>query len=179
LPSRFRVPLGYAVGILVFVFSAPTPRSLWVGLLVALPGELLRMWASGHIEKTRALATGGPYAHTRNPLYLGSSIMVVGVAIAAGTLIPALLLVLYVLACYPSVIREEAGFLERTFPEYGPWAAAVPAFVPRLGPAGPRSTSFSWRRVLLNREWEAALAVPGMVLLFALRRLLPWDLSWP
>ena len=70
--SRARVPAGWALGALLLALSRPSADSLLVGMLVALPGELLRLWAAGHIDKTRSLATGGPYAHTRNPLYLGS-----------------------------------------------------------------------------------------------------------
>ena len=66
--SRLRVPLGYLAGALAVVFARPTPASIAAGLALAVVGEALRLWASGHIEKTRRLATGGPYAHTRNPL---------------------------------------------------------------------------------------------------------------
>ena len=172
MPSRLRVPLGYVSALLVFAFAHPTRWSIAAGFLVAVPGEILRLWASGHIEKTRALATGGPYAHTRNPLYLGSTVMVLGASISAWTVPSALVLALYLVACYPAVIREEGAFLARTFPEYDAWAREVPPFLPRLTPGGPRSSSFDWARVRKNQEWKAALAVPGMVVLFCLRRLI-------
>jgi protein-S-isoprenylcysteine O-methyltransferase Ste14 len=65
--------------------ARPTPASLAAGLLLGFAGEAVRLWASGHIEKTKALATGGPYAHTRNPLYLGSVVMAAGVAVASAS----------------------------------------------------------------------------------------------
>jgi len=67
MPSRYRVPAGWVVGVLVLALARPTPVSLLAGLPLAVLGEGLRLWASGHIEKTRRLATGGPYAHSRNP----------------------------------------------------------------------------------------------------------------
>jgi len=70
VPSRYRVPAGWVVGVLVVALARPTPSSLLLGLPLAVLGESLRIWASGHIEKTKTLATGGPYAHSRNPLYV-------------------------------------------------------------------------------------------------------------
>jgi protein-S-isoprenylcysteine O-methyltransferase Ste14 len=147
----------------------PTPVSLALGLPLVLLGEALRLWAAGHIEKTKALATGGPYAHTRNPLYVGSLLIAIGVAVAAASPWVALAAAVYFLAFYPSVIREEAGFLAKKFGEdYSGWAAAVPLFLPRLAPAGPRSSRFDWARVRQNREWRTAIAIPAMAgLLFA------------
>jgi protein-S-isoprenylcysteine O-methyltransferase Ste14 len=176
LPSRLRVPLGWAAGIAILVLVRPTPASLTLGLPVALLGEVLRLWASGHIEKTKALATGGPYAHTRNPLYVGSLLMAIGVAVAAASPWVALVAAVYFLAFYPSVMREEADFLAKKFgEEYAAWAAAVPLFLPRLTPAGPRSSRFDWARVRQNREWRTAIAVPAVAgLLFA-----RWALATP
>jgi len=142
-----------------------------VGFAVAIAGEAIRIWASGHIEKTLRLATGGPYAHTRNPLYLGSLLIALGVAVASAS-IPVMLAVAgYFAAFYPSVIKEEAAFLESKFPqEYQDWARAVPVFLPRWSPSGPRRSRFRWATVALNREWRTALALPAAVLLLCLRR---------
>ncbi len=128
---------------------------------LAVVGESLRIWASGHLDKTRTLATGGPYAHTRNPLYLGSVLIALGVAAAAAS--PWVLAVasVYLLAFYPAVIRGEEAYLREKFgPGYGEWAASVPPFLPRVTPGGPRLSRFEWRRVRKNREWRAVLAVP-------------------
>jgi len=170
LPSRLRVPLGYACGILLLVLARPEALSVGLGLVLACPGEMIRIWASGHIEKTQRLATGGPYAHTRNPLYVGSALLALGVAVAAWSLLAALALAVYLLAFYPGVIAEEANFLRTKFPEeYAAWSAAVPAFLPRLRPAGPQASTFRWDRVWRNREWQAVLAFPLLALLFYFR----------
>jgi len=173
LPSRLRVPLGYAAGLVVLVLARPSPLPLAVGLAVAAAGEAVRIWASGHIEKTRSLATGGPYAHSRNPLYFGSITMALGVAIASASPWVILALVVYLVAFYPSAIRSEAAYVSGRFPqEYEQWSHAVPLFVPRLTPAGPRRSRFEWRRVAMNKEWRTALAVPAVALLLFLRSLL-------
>jgi protein-S-isoprenylcysteine O-methyltransferase Ste14 len=164
------VPLGWVVGAAALALARPSPRSLLLALLPALLGEALRLWASGHIEKTRTLATGGPYAHTRNPLYLGSTLMALGLAAATASPWCSALVVLYLAAFYPAVIREEAAFLRQRFPdEYAAWAVGVPLFLPRVVPGGPRSSRFEWARVRANREWRTALALPAVVLLLYLR----------
>ena len=172
MPSRLRVPLGYAAGALAFWLARPTPVLMAIGLALAAVGEGLRLWASGHIEKTRSLATGGPYAHCRNPLYLGSVIMGCGAAIAAGSPWVALAVAVYFLAFYPSVMRSEADFLREKFPQaYADWSLDVPLFVPRPTPGGPRLSRFSWARVAMNKEWRTALALPAVALLLHLRSL--------
>ena len=176
LPSRLRVPFGWAVGIVALVLARPDPLSLALGLPLALLGEALRVWACGHIEKTKTLATGGPYAHTRNPLYLGSLLMAAGVTLAAASPWVALAVAAYFLGFYPSVMKEEAAFLAGKFGgDYAAWAAAVPLFLPRLTPAGPRASRFDRARIRANREWRTALAVPAVVALLLVRWLLATD----
>jgi protein-S-isoprenylcysteine O-methyltransferase Ste14 len=161
MPSRYRVPAGWVVGVLVFVLAQPTPRSLLLGVPLAVLGEAVRIWASGHIEKTKALATGGPYAHSRNPLYVGSLLLALGVALACASPWVVLAVAAYFVAFYPSVMREEEAFLAKKFPgEHAAWASAVPLFWPRLTPSGPRASRFEWVRVRLNREWRTAAALP-------------------
>jgi protein-S-isoprenylcysteine O-methyltransferase Ste14 len=168
--SRYRVPAGYVVGLLVILLARPRPSTLLAGSAVAVLGEVLRVWASGHIEKTRALATGGPYAHSRNPLYVGSLLLALGVAVASASPWVLLAVAGYFAAFYPAVMREEAAFLEGRFgAAYREWAAAVPLFFPRLTPGGARASRFSWARVRMNREWEAALALPVVVALLYAR----------
>ena len=172
MPSRYRVPAGWLVGLVVAVLARPTPRWLLLGLPLAVAGEAIRIWASGHIEKTRRLATGGPYARSRNPLYVGSLLIALGVAVACANPWVVLAVAAYFLAFYPPVMREEAAFLAGKFPgEYAAWAAAVPLFWPRLSPAGPRESRFEWARVDANKEWRTALALP---LLAALLLALPY-----
>jgi protein-S-isoprenylcysteine O-methyltransferase Ste14 len=176
MPSRYRVTAGWLVGLLVLALARPSLVSLLAALPLALAGELVRLWASGHIEKTKRLATGGPYAHSRNPLYLGSLLIALGVALACWDLWVVLAVAVYFLAFYPSVMREEAAFLTGKFPvEYAAWAAAVPLFWPCPAPRGPRSSRFEWARVRANREWRTAAALPLLAaLLFALPQLRRW-----
>jgi protein-S-isoprenylcysteine O-methyltransferase Ste14 len=174
VPSRFRVVAGYLAGLVVFAFAGPTPRSILAAVPFFVLGEAVRLWASGHIEKTLRLATGGPYAHTRNPLYVGSALLAAGVAVACASLWAAAAVTLYLAAFYPAVIREETAFLRRKFEgAYETWASAVPVFVPRLTPGGPRETRFSWARVAQNREWRTAAALPFVLALLVARRYLP------
>jgi hypothetical protein len=173
LPSRLRVPLGYAVGLLVLLLSRPSPESLLLGLPLGVTGEGIRVWAAGHIDKTRSLATGGPYAFTRNPLYLGSLLLALGLAVASASLWGVLAVAAYFAAFYPSVMREEAGFLREKFGvEYADWAREVPSFLPRLTPGGPRASRFLWERVGRNREWRTALGLLVVAALLYLRHLL-------
>jgi protein-S-isoprenylcysteine O-methyltransferase Ste14 len=162
------------VGVLVLVLAQPRPRALWAGAVLALLGETVRLWASGHIEKTQALATGGPYAHTRNPLYVGSLVMALGMAVASASVWVVVAVALYFLAFYPTVIREEARFLAAKFPDYAAWAREVPVFFPRLRPGGPRASHFDWGRVRKNREWRTALALPAVMLILWVRGLWSW-----
>jgi protein-S-isoprenylcysteine O-methyltransferase Ste14 len=173
LPSRLRVPLGYAVGLLVLLLSRPSLESLLLGLPLGVTGEGIRVWASGHIDKTRSLATGGPYAFTRNPLYVGSLLLALALAVALASLWAVLAVAAYFAAFYPSVIREEEGFLREKFAvEYGDWAVEVPPFLPRLTPGGPRASRFQWKRVGRNREWRTAIGFLVVAALLYLRHLL-------
>lgn len=168
--SRLRVPAGYVLGALVLALARPTARSLLLAVPLVAAGEALRVWASGHLEKTRTLATGGPYAHTRNPLYLGSALLAVGVAVVSASTPVVLAVIAYFLAFYPAVIREEAAFLRERFGSaYEAWAASVPLFWPRLSPGGPRGSRFEWARVGANREWRTAAALPLVALLLYVR----------
>jgi len=164
------VPSAFAVGAVTLVLAEPTAMSLLLGLALITPGLGLRLWASGHIEKTSRLATGGPYGHTQHPLYLGSLLIALGVAGAAAHPFVLSAIGAYLLAFFPYVIRNEQAFLHQKFgSEYELWVREVPAFFPRLLPAGPRGTRFEWRRVSSNREWQACLAPPGVLALLYLK----------
>jgi hypothetical protein len=170
--SRVRVRAGYAAGALSLFFAEPTRDSLILGGVLAGGGELIRIWASGHIEKTHRLATGGPYAHTRNPLYVGSVLMALG--FLAATRHPASIAVglAYLGLFYPFIIREEAKFLREKFPDqYPAWATAVPLFFPRITPGGPRESKFETGRLRANREWRSVfgLALLGAVMVWRMR----------
>lgn len=173
--SAVRVAAGYVAFAVVLAAAAPTPLSLLVAAPFAALGEAVRLWASGHIEKTIALATGGPYAHTRNPLYLGSVLLAFAAGLASASPWAIAALGAYFAVFYPAIVAEEAAFLRRKFPDaYAAWESAVPLFLPRLEPAGPRASRFAWARVARNREWRTAAALPLVfALLWARGRYLP------
>src|ERR1039457_4258016 len=115
---RIRVPLGFVFAVLYFWLARPSWRSIALGSVVIAPGLLIRALASGHVRKNEALATSGPYAHTRNPLYLGSVLIGVGFAVAARSGWVGVALVVMFFAIYLPVIRGEEAFLRQRFPEF-------------------------------------------------------------
>src|SRR4029077_5577058 len=133
---RWRVRLGYPLAIAVLFFSRPNPRSILYGALVGLVGLALRAWAAGYLHKQEMLTVTGPYAYTRNPLYLGSALLALGVAIATRSWISSLLLGVYFAVFYSMVMRKEDNELwPRHAANFDRYAAAVPLFFPRLSPA--------------------------------------------
>jgi protein-S-isoprenylcysteine O-methyltransferase Ste14 len=124
---------------------------------VALAGLLVRAWACGHLAKNERLATTGPFAHTRNPLYLGTLAAAAGFALAGRSGWLAVLFGVYFAAVYLPVIGEEESHLRRLFPEYAAYAERVPRLAPRLRPA-QRSGRFQWALYRRNREYQALLA---------------------
>ena len=162
LAKRLRLPLGFVFGILYF-WLAPrwaTPERLGIGAVVAALGLFVRAWAAGHIVKNHQLATTGPYAHVRNPLYFGSFLLAAGFAIAAHPLVLVLVAAFWLLIYVPTMERERRNILGR-FPEaYPAWAAHVPMFFPRLTPWRQEDvTAERWSPSLYlkHREWQAAL----------------------
>jgi protein-S-isoprenylcysteine O-methyltransferase Ste14 len=164
---RLRVPLGFLVGILYFWFAprlgGMTPVTLAVGGVIALVGVLFRAWAAGHIVKNDRLATTGPYAHTRNPLYFGSFLIGCGFAVAAHWLL-LVAVALFFYAVYKPVIASEQDYISHRYPgEYAEWARHVPVFFPRLTPwrggtASPgEGEPCSFPLYLRHREWQAGL----------------------
>ena len=136
---------------------------LWWGAGVSAAGLSLRAWAAGSIRKDRELATTGPYAHTRNPLYLGSFMLGAGVTLAGGRWVFGLAFLAFFVVVYRATVRGEAGELEARFGEqYRVYASQVPAVLPRLipyrgDPPGSASGAFLPARYMRNREWEALL----------------------
>jgi protein-S-isoprenylcysteine O-methyltransferase Ste14 len=158
---RWRVRLGYPLAIAVLWFSQPTPRSILPGALVGFAGLLVRAYAAGYLHKQEVLTVTGPYAYTRNPLYLGSAVLALGAAIATRSWISAAILMVYFAVFYSVVMQREANELHRrhgtSFEEY---ARAVPLFIPRLTPAklpGDSVGSFSFVQFKKNHEWQAGL----------------------
>lgn len=134
-----------------------------IGSCVAIAGLAIRAIASGHVEKNEALATNGPYAHTRNPLYLGSIMLAIGFLIAARSWWLPLIAAAMLLAIYVPVIRSEEAFLRTRFPEFDDYAAQVPRLFPRIRPYRSRPASFSWHLYWKHREYNAALGAGLMI----------------
>jgi protein-S-isoprenylcysteine O-methyltransferase Ste14 len=156
---RIRVPLGFAFAVLYFWLARPTWRFIAVGAVLIVPGLLIRALASGHVRKNEALATSGPYAYTRNPLYLGSVLIGIGFAIAARSWWVGVALIVMFVAIYVPVIRGEEKFLRERFPEFEEYARRVPRLLPRIVPAriGGEMGRFSFELYMKHREWNALL----------------------
>jgi len=161
---RVRVPLGFLFAVLYFWLARPTWRFIALGALLIVPGLLIRALASGHVRKNEALATSGPYAYTRNPLYLGSLLIGIGFVVAARSWWVGVVLVVMFFAIYVPVIRGEEKFLRGKFSEFDEYARRVPRMLPRITPAhgGDDGGGFSFDLYLKHREWNALLGALAM-----------------
>ena len=178
IPGRVRIGAAWLLAVPFLVFSTPTPTLLAAGCMLAALGLGIRGWAAGTVEKDRDLTTSGPYAHTRNPMYLGSFVIGVGLTLAGGGWIWPTAFTLFFLAVYvPTISREGRDLAERFGPAWAEYAADVPAFVPRLSPRsteGAAHSGFAWVRYARYREWEALVGVLAAMAVLALKlRLAP------
>jgi protein-S-isoprenylcysteine O-methyltransferase Ste14 len=166
---RWRVRLGYPLAILVLFFARPTPISILAGALIGTIGLWLRARAAGYLHKQEVLTVTGPYAFTRNPLYLGSAILTLGAGIAAHSWISASILCVYFALVYSIVMRrEERELRARHGAAFDEYVRAVPLFLPRLTAVkliGGSAGAFSFEQYKKNHEWQAAV---GYLLLLAI-----------
>jgi protein-S-isoprenylcysteine O-methyltransferase Ste14 len=171
--QRWRVPLGFLSAGLFILLARPRPLTLVVGALISILGLLLRAWASGHIRKNDALAISGPYAHTRNPLYLGSFLVGLGFTVAANRWELAALFAGLFLGIYFPVMRVESATLDGLFGEnFRQYASEVPLFLPRLAPYQRKNgvnTTFDANLYLRYREYRAVLGLLIALALLALK----------
>ena len=174
LAKTLRIPLGFLLGAL-YIWFAPAytnPLKLAVGALIALVGLVVRGWAAGHIVKNDRLATTGPYAHTRNPLYFGSFLLAAGFAVAVHWSLLLLVIAFWVLVYAPTMQRERRNILRR-FPEHYPaWEQNVPAFFPRPTPwraPDAEHAPFDFGLYMRHREWRAALVFVVVIAWLAYR----------
>jgi protein-S-isoprenylcysteine O-methyltransferase Ste14 len=167
IARRIRVPLGFLFAVLYFWLARPSWRSLLLGAVIVVPGLFIRALASGHVRKNESLATSGPYAYTRNPLYLGSLLMGLGFCVAARSWWAGVALVVMLIAIYLPVIRDEEAFLRRTFPEFEEYERRVPRMLPRfvLHPGGDHNvrSDFTWDLYLQHREYNALMGTVAML----------------
>jgi protein-S-isoprenylcysteine O-methyltransferase Ste14 len=163
--ARRRVPLGFLTAIVTLFAAAPTLRSMALGFGIALVGEAIRVWAAGHLEKSREVTRSGPYRFMRHPLYVGSSVMAVGIVIAANSVLVAVVAAVYMTSTLAAAVQTEEAFLRRTFGDtYDRYAQST---------AEPMRRTFSLERAMRNREYRAVLGLLGGFLLLALKRNLP------
>lgn len=165
--QRLRVPLGFVVAAAVLYLAQPTGPLILAGLPIALIGALLRALAAGVIRKDAVLTTSGPYAWTRNPLYLGSFMLGLGFAIMSGNWVAAALILLPSFIIYPNVVQKEEAHLARLFPDqFRDYCARVPRFVPRFRSVGE---FFSVKQYMANREYQTALGFVAFLTAFILK----------
>ena len=172
--KKLRLPLGFLLAALYLAFARPTPMSLAVGGALALAGVIARGWAAGHIMKNDRLATTGPYAHTRNPLYFGSFLIAVGFAIAAHWSLILAVVAFFVLIYAPTMERERKNIRGRFPDAYDEYERNVPAFLPRVTPwrtTTAEAQPFSFELYRKHGEWKALLgwAAAMLWLYFRLR----------
>jgi protein-S-isoprenylcysteine O-methyltransferase Ste14 len=152
--------VGIPLVVLALVLARYDSRWLWWSVALVTTGELIRIWAAGHLRKEQVMTTGGPYRLIRNPLYLGSFFIAIGFCLVAGSVWLWLLVVGYFALCYIPVIQHEEMLLRKKFPEdYPVYANAVPAYYPTLNAYPTTSTNFSWQQVLRNKEYNAVLGI--------------------
>ncbi|MEP6539398.1 MAG: isoprenylcysteine carboxylmethyltransferase family protein [Bryobacteraceae bacterium] len=153
LVAKLRVPSGFLLVAAFAYFAAPDATSLGMGIPVSIAGLLLRAWAAGHLAKNRNLATSGPYAYSRNPLYVGTLLVAAGLVIASQRWLLAALFGGVFLLIYLPVIELEEQHLRKLFPDYGDYAAKVPMLLP-LGRL-PSNQGFQRALYIKNQEYQA------------------------
>jgi protein-S-isoprenylcysteine O-methyltransferase Ste14 len=165
---RHRRNIGIPLVILALFLSRFDPRFLIPGIMLVTIGELIRIWAAGHLRKEEVLTTGGPYRFVRNPLYIGSFFIAIGFCLVSGSIWVWIIVIAYFLLVYVPVVKYEESVLREKFPEFINYSSRVPAFVPTLYPYEP-STSFSFDQVLRNKEYNAVIGIiAGFLLLYLL-----------
>jgi protein-S-isoprenylcysteine O-methyltransferase Ste14 len=162
--ARRRVPLGFIVALAAVLLAQPTWESWRLGLLVAAIGEGIRVWAAGHLEKSREVTRSGPYRFLRHPLYAGSSLIAAGVAIASRSVILAALVTIYMVATITAAVRSEEAYLTHAFGDtYDRY---------RRSNAEPMQRPFSVERALRNREHRAVVGLLAGFAILAIKLML-------
>jgi protein-S-isoprenylcysteine O-methyltransferase Ste14 len=162
--ARRRVTLGFVVAIAAILLADPTWSSWRIGFGVAVLGELIRVWAAGHLEKSREVTRSGPYRWTRHPLYVGSSVMALGIVIASRSIVLGVLAAVYMVTTIAAAIRAEESFLRRAFGDtYDRYRRSEADSMPRR---------FSVSRAMRNREYRAIAGLAGGFALLMIKMLL-------
>jgi protein-S-isoprenylcysteine O-methyltransferase Ste14 len=172
IARRIRVPMGFVFAVVFLLLARPSWRTMLASLALVLPGLWLRGYASGYVKKNAELATTGPYAHTRNPLYLGSMLIAFGFAWAAWSWVIAVVLAALFALIYIPTIQSEEAFLREHFAGFEEYTRAVPRLLPRLTPAriapGERG-AFSSALYRKHREYNALMGVCAIYVALVLK----------
>ncbi len=176
IARTIRVPLGFVFAAVFLWLARPTWELILGSLVPVAAGLWLRGYAAGYVKKNAELTTTGPYAYTRNPLYLGSMLIAFGFAAASGRWLIVVVLMALFLAIYLPTILSEEEFLRGNFADFDAYAARVPRLLPRLSPApsGAGAGAFSKQRYLHHREYNAAM---GAVAIYAALAARLWFLA--
>lgn len=174
IARRIRVPVGFVLAAFYLWLARPSWACLAAGGAVVAIGVALRAYASGYLRKASELTTNGPYAYTRNPLYLGSLIIAAGLALAARSLWIAIALAATFIAIYLPVMDFEERFLSSRFPGFHEYAREVPRLLPRFSSAGGAHGEFSLDLYLKHREYNAALGAAAILAALVVK-LLWWS----
>jgi len=173
--ARLRVALGWVFGAPLLVLAHPTSRSVAIGTSIAVCGEALRVWAAGHLNKAREVTTSGPYRWVGHPLYVGSTIMGAGLAVACASVPVALLIAVYLATTLTAAIKSEEAYLRRAFGEqYDLYKQGVAA---KRASAAAAARRFSLKLAIANREHRAIVGLAIVILLLALKATYN-DLFW-
>lgn len=161
--SRYRVFLGFVFAAVALWLATPTRQSLLIGAAIMIAGECVRTWAAGHLEKSKEVTRSGPYRFTRHPLYLGSALIGAGFAIATRhPFVGATVAVYLVLTLTAAILSEEAHLREKFGDAYDAYAEKR---------ASPMRRSFSWRRAMANREYQAMLGLASALLVLWIKSI--------
>lgn len=173
IARRIRVPLGFIFAGVFLWLARPTWHTMLGSLLLVVPGVWLRAYAAGYVRKNAELTRTGPYAYTRNPLYLGSMMIAFGFAWAAASWIILIALAALFAAIYLPTIRSEETYLREHFTGFDEYAKHVPRLLPRLTPAPTDGGSgrFSSERYLHHREYNACMGAIAIYAALAARLL--------
>jgi len=189
IAQRIRVPLGFVVAAAFLWLASPSWVSMAESLLLVLPGLWLRAYASGYVRKNAELTTTGPYAHTRNPLYLGSMLIAFGFAGASGSWIIAIALAILFAVIYIPTIQSEEAYLRAHFASFEEYARVVPRLLPRITAArtveagAEERGHFSADLYRQHREYNSLMGAAAIYLALAIRlaseqRILQARLPW-
>jgi protein-S-isoprenylcysteine O-methyltransferase Ste14 len=178
IARRIRVPLGFVFAGVFLWLAQPTWKTMLLSLLLVAPGVWLRAYAAGYVRKNAELTRTGPYAYTRNPLYLGSMMIAFGFAVAAASWVILIVLAVLFAAIYIPTIQGEENYLREHFAGFDEYAAKVPRLLPRLTAAefpanenasGGRFSAGQWRH---HREYNALMGAGAIYLALAVRLFL-------